>query len=97
MSFPSGLSLPLCAVLGLLLAIPAGLARHGQAPQPATTVASAKKIAPEPPARLAAPQIDLRKAVALALPELMVLSGKITVCERAFWSLEALATSDPTS
>ena len=69
MSFPSGLSLPLCAVLGLLLAIPAGLARHGQAPQPATTVASAKKIAPEPPARLAAPQIDLRKAVALALPE----------------------------
>jgi Ca-activated chloride channel family protein len=69
MSFPSGLALSLGAGLGLLLAIPAGLAGHGQAPQPATTVASAKKIAPEPPARLAAPQIDLRKAVALALPE----------------------------
>ena len=69
MSFPSGLSLSLCAGLGLFLAIPGSLTLQDKAPQPATTVASAKKIAPELPSKLAAPQIDLRKAVRLALPE----------------------------
>ena len=69
MSFPSGLSPSLCAGLGLLLAIPASLTLQDKAPQPATTVAADKKIAPEAPSKLAAPQIDLRKAVRLALPE----------------------------
>jgi len=69
MSFPSGLSPSLCACLGLLLAIPASLTLQDKAPQPATTVAADKKIAPEAPSKLAAPQIDLRKAVRLALPE----------------------------
>ena len=71
MSFPSGLSLSLCVGLGFLLAMPASLTLPEKTPQAATTSASAKakNSAPEPPARVAAPQIDLRKAVALALPE----------------------------
>jgi Ca-activated chloride channel homolog len=71
MSFPSGLSRSLCAGLGLLLAIPASLTLQEKTPHAATTSASAKakNSAPEPPAKVAAPQIDLRKAVALALPE----------------------------
>ena len=69
MSFPSGLTLSLCASLGLFLAIPASLTLQEKTPQTATTVASAKKSAPERPAKQAAPQVDLRKAVALALPE----------------------------
>ena len=71
MSFPSGLSLSLCVGVGLLLAIPARLTLQEKTPHAATTSASAKakNRAPEPPAKVAAPQIDLRKAVALALPE----------------------------
>jgi Ca-activated chloride channel family protein len=71
MSLPSGLSLYLCASLSLFLAIPARLTLQHKAPQPATTVASAKakKSVPEPPAKPAVTRIDLSKAVALALPE----------------------------
>ena len=68
MSFPSGLT-SLGATLGLLLAIPASFTLQEKTPQPATTVAWAKQLAPQPPAKPAAPQIDLGKAVALALPE----------------------------
>ena len=64
MSFPSGLSLSLCASLGLLLAIPASFTLKEKTPPSATTVTSAKAKERAP-----APQIDLSKAVALALPE----------------------------
>ena len=71
MSFPSGLSLSLCTGLGLLLAVPASLTLQEKTPHAASTSALAKanNSAPEPPGKVAAPQIDLRKAVALALPE----------------------------
>jgi outer membrane protein assembly factor BamB len=69
MSLPSGWTVSLCASLSLFLVTSVSLTLKEKSAQAPKTVGSAKNSAPEPKAKLAAPQIDLSKAVLLTLPE----------------------------
>ncbi len=68
MSFPSGWTISITASLGILLAIPVGLTLQNKTAPMAEPEVSAPRRA-EAAAKLATPQIDLNKSVAVSLPE----------------------------
>lgn len=68
MSFCSGWTVSLCTSLSFFL-LPVSLTLQEKPAQPPKTAGSEKNSAPRRPAKLAASQIDLRKAVRLTLPE----------------------------